>query len=249
MRIDTARSKLKSQETRFHKQELKMRAFRGIAIAAGLGGGIALMTTLSAQPPGPPNRDRGGGGQPADPTSYIARLMSFDKNQDGQLSKDEITDSRLVALFERADANADGIVTKEELTADFNQEIAKLGAEGQGGGPGGGGGLRGGPPGPGGGGGFPGGGGGGRGERRIGGPGGPGFPGGPGGPGGPGMGDPPPIGQVLPQPIQGMLRLSNLQKKKLDALQKHVDQKLAEILTEDQKHQLEDLKGRRPGGP
>ena len=190
MTIDTARSKLKSQETRFHKQELKMRAFRGIAIAAGLGGGIALMTTLSAQPPGPPNRDRGGGGQPADPTSYIARLMSFDKNQDGQLSKDEITDSRLVALFERADANADGIVTKEELTADFNQEIAKLGAEGQGGGPGGGGGLRGGPPGPGGGGGFPGGGGGGRGERRIGGPGGPGFPGGPGGPCGPGMGGP-----------------------------------------------------------
>jgi hypothetical protein len=44
-------------------------------------------------------------------------MMAFDKNHDGKLSKDEVTDERLLRLFDRADTNHDGIVTREELIA------------------------------------------------------------------------------------------------------------------------------------
>lgn len=47
----------------------------------------------------------------------VDRLMALDKNKDGKLEKDEITDPRLMRMFMRADANKDGVVTKEELTA------------------------------------------------------------------------------------------------------------------------------------
>ena len=43
--------------------------------------------------------------------------MAFDKNKDGKLTKDEITDPRLHRLFDRADADKDGVVTREELIA------------------------------------------------------------------------------------------------------------------------------------
>ena len=52
-------------------------------------------------------------------------MMTFDKNKDGKLTKDEVTDVRLHRLFDRADANKDGVVTKEELMA----LAAKLDAE------------------------------------------------------------------------------------------------------------------------
>lgn len=194
-----------------------------IAIAM-VGSGVLLVTFAGAQPPGRPDRGRNENAPPADASGFVTRMMTFDTNQDGKLSKDELTDSRLVSLFERADKNMDGVVTKEELTAEFNKESANLGAGGFGGGPGG-------PGGPGGG-----------------GPGRRGF-GGPGGPGGPGMGGPPPIGQILPPHIQEMLGLSNAQRKKIDALQRHVDNKLGEILTEDQKQRLEEMKNRGPRGP
>ena len=85
-------------------------------------------------------------------------MMTFDKNMDGKLTKDEVTDSRLQSLFDRADVNKKGEITKEELTAFFTKELAAFNALGAGqGGPGGG---------------------------RPGGPGGPGPGGGPGGPGG-----------------------------------------------------------------
>jgi hypothetical protein len=61
-------------------------------------------------------------------------MMAFDKNHDGKLTKDEVTDSRLHRLFDRADTNADGVVTRDELVA----LAEKLEAEApQGGGPGG----------------------------------------------------------------------------------------------------------------
>ena len=131
-----------------------------------------------AQPPAPPNRggpsDRQSGN--ADPAklvqSAIDKMMAFDVNKTGKLTKKDITDQRLIPLFERADANHDGEVTKEELTALFTKEAAALNARGSGpGGPGGPGGR--GPGGPGG-----------PGSRGPGGPndrGGP-APGGPGGP-------------------------------------------------------------------
>jgi Spy/CpxP family protein refolding chaperone len=84
-------------------------------------------------------------------SSIVVKMMAFNKKKDGKLTKEEVTDTRLHRLFDLADANKDGVVTKEELMA----LAAKLEAEeGQGGGrgPGGPGGDRGpgGPGGPGG---------------------------------------------------------------------------------------------------
>ncbi|MCE9530914.1 MAG: hypothetical protein K8T89_07300 [Planctomycetes bacterium] len=52
-------------------------------------------------------------------------MLAFNKKNDGKLTKDEVTDGRLHRLFEQADANKDGEVTKEELMA----LAAKLDAE------------------------------------------------------------------------------------------------------------------------
>jgi len=66
--------------------------------------------------------------------------MAFDADNDGKLSKDEITDTRLTPLLQRADANNDGIVTKEELKAQLEKEAAVAQRSERGpGGPGGGG--------------------------------------------------------------------------------------------------------------
>jgi hypothetical protein len=73
--------------------------------------------------------------------SFVDRMMAFDKNGDGKLTRAEITDERLMPLFERADANQDGVVTKEELEALYAKEGAAMQ---QGRGPGGPGGLGGG---------------------------------------------------------------------------------------------------------
>jgi hypothetical protein len=94
-----------------------------------------LLTLYAGQPP-----------QQSGPESFVDRMMAFDKNHDGKLTRDEITDERLLRIFDRADVNKDGIVTKEELEALYIKE----GAGGQNrppggpGGPGGRGGGRGG---------------------------------------------------------------------------------------------------------
>jgi hypothetical protein len=176
----------------------------------------------------------GGGGPNTD--SIVARMMSFDKNKDGKLTRDEVPDLRLQSLFDRADANKDGVVTKAELTVLFTREASSF----QGGG-------RGGPGGPGG---FGPGGPGGPGEYGPppGGPGGFGGPGGLGGRDGRGFGGPPRPGQILPGFMQETLKLTDEQKKELDHLQKEVDSRLGEILTADQKKQLSEFRDRGPGG-
>jgi hypothetical protein len=78
--------------------------------------------------------------------------------------------------------------------------------------------------------------------RPAGGPG-----GGPGGPGGFMMRLPPP-GEILPPPMQEMLRLSDEQKKKLAELQKEVDGRLEKLLTEEQRKQLKEMRERGPAG-
>ena len=169
--------------------------------------------------------DKGGpggpgfGGKTATVDEMVARMMTFDKNMDGKLSKEEVTDSRLQSLFERADTNKDGELTKEELTTFFTKEQAALNSQGGGGGPGGG---RGGQGGPGG--------------------------GGPGGGFGP-AGGPPRPGQILPSFIQDRLDLTDAQKKQIEELQKDVDAKMAKILTDSQKKQLEEMRPMGPGGP
>src|SRR5205085_613218 len=68
-----------------------------------------------------------------------------------------------------------------------------------------------------------------------------GFGGGPGGRGGfGGFGPPPQPGKVLPSGVQDSLKLTAEQKKKLEDLQKEVDERLGKILTEEQKKLLKD---------
>jgi hypothetical protein len=204
----------------------------------------ALTFQAPAQAPGgkekePPAKDKAKKDYSNAP--LVTRMMAFDKNKDGKLTKDEVTDERLHRLFDQADTNKDGVVTREELEA----LAAKLDEADERDGPGG----RGGPGGPGG-----------RGPGGPGGPGGrgPGGPGGFGGPGGRGFGGPPQPGQVLPTFLQDELKLTADQKKQLEALQKEVDSKLDKILTDEQKKQLKEIRdnpgrggpgGRGPGGP
>jgi hypothetical protein len=171
----------------------------------------------------------------------VVKMMAFNKKKDGKLTKDEVTDERLHRLFDQADTNKDGVVTKEELMA-LAAKLDTEGRDGDRGGPGG----RGGD---------------GPGRRGPGGPGGRGGdgPGGRGGPGGPG--GPPQPGLILAPPLQDALKLTDEQKKQLDELQKEVDGKLAKILTDEQKKQLKEMKDnpgrggpggrgdRGPGGP
>src|SRR5271157_338808 len=78
---------------------------------------------------------------PATADGLVARMMVFDKDGDGKLTKSEVTDERLHRLFDRADADKDGSVTKAELTALEARESASFrggpGGFGPAGGPGG----------------------------------------------------------------------------------------------------------------
>jgi hypothetical protein len=166
---------------------------------------------------------------PAVVESIVNRMMAFDKNKDGKLSRDEITDPRLLRLFDRADSNKDGVVTREELVALATQLAAEQGQGGKG--------RRGPGDGPDGPGGFgpP--------------PGGPGGFGPPGGPGGFGRGGPPRPGQILPPFLRDQLNLTEAQMKQLDALQKEVETRLDKILTDAQKKQLKEMPKGGRGGP
>jgi hypothetical protein len=158
-----------------------------------------LAGAATAQPP----RDRP---STSDADALIARMMAFDKNKDGKLARDEITDPRLLRLFDRADADKDGVVTKEELIALGEKIAEEEGASG-------------------------------------------GFRGGPGG-FGPPPGGPPRPGEVLPPFVRDRLNLTDAQKKQLEELQKEVEARLAQILTEEQKKQLKEVRaGFGRGGP
>ena len=201
-----------------------LRRLTGFLMVCGL---LATVSYIEAQPPGGGKGGKGGGkgGGSSDPDAAVARMFeTFDKNKDGKLSKDEITDERFLSLFERADADKDGYVTKEELKALFVKEAASQGGRGGQGGDKGGNGKDG----------FSGGTGGGK-----------GGPGGSGG--GMGMGGPPQPGQIMPSMIQEMLQLSDDQKAKVADLQKDVDAKLGKILTTEQQKQLQEMKSRSPG--
>ncbi len=124
-----------------------MKKRTGILLTCGLLGVATLAGSIAiAQRPG-------GGGAPggdnAQADDLVTRMMEFDKDKDGKLTRAEITDERLLRLFDRADANKDGTVTKAELTTLAAAEPA--GRRGGPGGPGGGPGGFGGPGGPGGG--------------------------------------------------------------------------------------------------
>lgn len=197
----------------------------------GAAAGLLIAGAANAQPPAAP-ADGPGDDRVA---ASIERMMSLDADGDGALSREEVADSRLQALFGRADGDGDGVVSRDELLGEFRQASQRSGRGRRGGpggtGPGGGPGGEGfGPGGPGGGpGGF--------------GPGGPGgF--GPGGPGGP-----PRFGQIMPRFLIQVLGLNETQAEQLAELQREVDAKLAEILTPEQRERLSQMAPRGPGGP
>ncbi len=47
----------------------------------------------------------------------VSRLLSFDRNRDGALTRNEMSDSRLLPIFERYDSNKDASLTREEIIA------------------------------------------------------------------------------------------------------------------------------------
>jgi hypothetical protein len=109
--------------------------------------GLGLTVSFAdAQPPGQDKKgpkgdkggkgEKGGKGRTLTTDELVAQMLTFDKNADGKLAKDEVTDARLHRLFDRADANKDGVATKEELAALFTKEASEGGGpKGKGGPP------------------------------------------------------------------------------------------------------------------
>src|SRR5438270_8114080 len=69
-------------------------------------------------------------------SSIVTRMMAFNKKGDGKLTKEEVTDERLHRLFDSADADKDGVVTRDELmalAAKMDAEFGQDGGKGKGG--------------------------------------------------------------------------------------------------------------------
>lgn len=80
-------------------------------------------------------REGGFPGGGANPEELVARMMAFDKNGDGKLSKSELPE-RMQGLLDRADANKDGEIDKGELTKHAQQQSGRSPGFGPGAGPG-----------------------------------------------------------------------------------------------------------------
>jgi Ca2+-binding EF-hand superfamily protein len=81
----------------------------------------------------------GPGGPPGpawDPTQFVDRFMENDKNGDGTLSADEVTDT-VRPMIEGADQNGDGSFSRDELTAHMQNARNRGPGRGFPGGPGG----------------------------------------------------------------------------------------------------------------
>jgi hypothetical protein len=83
---------------------------------------LAFAVSLAEAQPGGGKKDRLGKGKSETVNEFVKKLMAFNKAKDGKLTKAELTDTRLHALFDRADTNKDGVVTREELEALFTRE-------------------------------------------------------------------------------------------------------------------------------
>ena len=56
---------------------------------------------------------------PALNVDIVEYMMSFNKSKDGKLTKEELTDRRLYRVFDRADKDKHGYVTREEYDLQF----------------------------------------------------------------------------------------------------------------------------------
>ena len=96
-----------------------------VSLFAAVSIGLIL---ANAQPEGGKKKgkgDKGPGGQGSEAETvavFVEKMMAFNKAKDGKLTKKEVTDPRLHGLFDRADTDKDGVVTKEELEALFAKE-------------------------------------------------------------------------------------------------------------------------------
>jgi len=72
-----------------------------------------------------------GGAPPASADDLIDTLMSFDRNGDGKLDRTEVPD-RFQGLFDRADANKDGSLTRDELQQSANATVQAGAGRGRG---------------------------------------------------------------------------------------------------------------------
>ncbi len=91
------------------------------------------------RPPGEGGRDGEGGrppqdggqGRPGNSAEFLDRVMSFDEDKDGKLSRKEIPE-RMQRMLDRGDSNKDGALDRDELKKMF--ESFQGGRGGQGGG-------------------------------------------------------------------------------------------------------------------
>ena len=70
----------------------------------------------------------------------VNRMMALDKNKDGKLTRDEVSDPRLQALFNQIDTAKSGAITRAQIAAFFVKQAASMPAgvaDGPGGFPGG----------------------------------------------------------------------------------------------------------------
>ncbi|MDR3622154.1 MAG: EF-hand domain-containing protein [Paludisphaera borealis] len=84
--------------------------------------GLAAFAVSSASAQGPGDGPGATLTKAADAENLVKRMMAFDKDGDGKLTRAEIADKRLERLFDRADADKNGQVTKDELTALASKE-------------------------------------------------------------------------------------------------------------------------------
>jgi hypothetical protein len=85
-----------------------MRTLIGTILTCGI---LVAASLATAQRPG-------GGVPEADQKQgddLATRMLAFDRDKDGKLTRAEVTDERLLGLFDRADVDKDGFVTKAEL--------------------------------------------------------------------------------------------------------------------------------------
>jgi hypothetical protein len=82
--------------------------------------------------------------QKSQESALVTKMMGYGKKQKGKVSRDEVTDERLLRLFDLADTDKKGVITKEQLLpavakfeAEQSQRRSRANAGGGPGGPGG----------------------------------------------------------------------------------------------------------------